>query len=61
MAVHNIKGSIAFSCDGCPEAIETETSDFNEARQEFRQAGWHSAKFGTWMDYCPDCAKAKGL
>lgn len=32
----------AFSCDECPESIETGEEDFNEARAAMIKAGWRA-------------------
>lgn len=46
-----------FSCDECPESIETEESDFNEAKRIITAAGWRTFKGpdGLWANACPVC------
>jgi hypothetical protein len=49
-------GKISFECESCSEVIDTETSDFNDAREKMKNAGWHARKFGEdWVHGCPDC------
>lgn len=49
---------ISFECDGCDEVLETNTSDFNEAREAMNLAGWRARKWGKdWVHSCPDCAR----
>jgi len=51
-------GKFVFECDGCDEVLETDTGDFNEAREAMNLAGWQARKWGTvWIHSCPECAK----
>lgn len=47
----------AFSCDECPESIETGEDDFNEAKALITAAGWRTFKGpdGEWAQACPVC------
>ncbi len=57
-------GCIAFSCDGCPDAIVTSVpvaDSFEEAWAEARAYGWQRReRKGEWQHFCPDC-KAKAV
>lgn len=60
MTSHQVKGgSVAFSCDGCPETEEPEADDFKEAWAELREKGWVTFQIrgGSWAHYCPACAE----
>ena len=57
-----IHGLIVFECDGakCHEALETETRDFNEARDMLAEAGWETHLIGKeWQHVCYDCRSAE--
>jgi hypothetical protein len=43
-------GDIVWECDACGAALETETSDFDSARNLLRREGWKIRKQGDeWM------------
>lgn len=50
-------GKIIFICDSCGDSLETDTKDFEEARQRGRDAGIRTFKSrsGAWMNYCSEC------
>lgn len=52
---------IYFECDGkrCSEIIETETSDFHEAREQLQAARWVTRKGAAdaWEHFCPEHAR----
>ena len=51
-----IHGKIQFECDDCSEVLETDTRDFEEARQQLDGEGWRTEKAGTeWRHLCPEC------
>jgi len=47
----------AFSCDECPESIETDEEDFAAAKAAIEKAGWRTFKGpgGEWAQACPVC------
>lgn len=46
-----------FSCDECPETIETGEDDFNEAKAAIARAGWRTfmGPDKQWANACPVC------
>jgi hypothetical protein len=49
-------GNIVFECDGCGDILDTETSNFNAARNMLKRDGWRAIKIGTdWQHYCTGC------
>jgi hypothetical protein len=58
MTAHTIKGTIAFSCDECPESIETNEQDFADAWNYARSLGWRAQRNarGHFEHECPSCA-----
>jgi GH25 family lysozyme M1 (1,4-beta-N-acetylmuramidase) len=63
VTVQRIGGSVAFSCDGCSETTDETDSQFGEAWDEARAAGWVSARDedGEYEHYCPECARRLGI
>ena len=62
MTLHRERGNIiAFECDGCDEALDTGTADFNEAREELKAERWQTRNGGgdVWLHYCPSCKLGK--
>jgi predicted RNA-binding Zn-ribbon protein involved in translation (DUF1610 family) len=59
MTVHRIKEAIAFSCDECPETIETDERDFSDAWLRAQALGWraHRNSEGQFEHQCPNCAE----
>jgi hypothetical protein len=59
MSVHRIKEAVAFSCDECPETIETNERDFGDAWSYAQAAGWraHRNADGEWEHQCQNCAE----
>lgn len=56
MSLDRIAGRIVFTCDACPDALETDTRNFNEAREALRDAGWRTIPNGSeWEHFCPAC------
>lgn len=53
-----------FSCDECPETIETDEEDFAAAKAKIEAAGWRTFKGPDkqWAQACPVCVAefAKG-
>lgn len=47
------------TCDTCPEHIETECDDFNEAKAAAKKAGWRTyiGPDKEWADSCPPCVE----
>lgn len=57
-----VHGLIVFECDGlkCHEALETETNNFNEARDMLAEAGWETRRIDSeWQHICYDCRSAE--
>lgn len=52
------KGRFVFECDRCDEVLETDTSDFQLARDTMKAEGWRSRKNkkDEWDHFCPKCA-----
>lgn len=51
------EGQVVFECDACPEELETECDDFQEALAVFKRDGWRVEKVGDeWVHTCPSCA-----
>lgn len=49
-------GKILVECDSCDEVLDTETADFDEARNVMKREGWKIRKIAdTWLHGCPDC------
>jgi len=49
-------GIIYVECDSCPEVLDTETKDFNEARDVMRREEWKVRKIANeWLHGCPKC------
>lgn len=48
-----------FSCDTCPEVLDTEVTDSRDAFKEMKRAGWRSYKGpdDEWAHACPLCTK----
>lgn len=60
MTLSYCKGDIIFSCDSCPDAIETGTSNFEAARNVLYRQGWKAYKSGeTWRHRCDTCLDKK--
>jgi predicted RNA-binding Zn-ribbon protein involved in translation (DUF1610 family) len=59
MTVHRIKDTIAFSCDECPETIDTNEHDFTAAWDHARALGWRAQRNveGQFEHECPNCAE----
>lgn len=50
------KGRLVIECDSCPEVLDTETNDFNEAREMMKREGWKVRKIANeWLHGCPKC------
>lgn len=49
-------GIIYVECDSCPEVLDTETRDFDEARDVMKREEWKVRKIaGEWLHGCPKC------
>ena len=49
-------GIIHVECDSCPEVLDTETKDFNEARDVMKREDWKVRKIANeWLHGCPKC------
>lgn len=49
-------GKFVVECDSCPTTLETDTKDFDEARQVMIREGWKVRKIGRdWIHGCPKC------
>jgi Fe2+ or Zn2+ uptake regulation protein len=50
------KGNIVFQCDECGEVLETNTNDFDSARNLLKRERWAVEKIdGEWEHYCSNC------
>jgi len=48
--------SMTFTCDDCGEEFESQSDDFHEARDEFKdEGGCARLECGEWMHFCKDC------
>lgn len=58
MTLDRVEGQIVFYCDSCPEVLETETRDFDEARTIQHNARWKARRAGAgWEHSCPVCVE----
>jgi hypothetical protein len=49
-------GIIHVECDSCSEVLDTETKDFDAARDVMRREDWKVRKIGReWIHGCPKC------
>ena len=53
-----IHGKIQFECEGCDEVLDTDTGDWDEAHEVFKQENWKSYKVGDiWYHNCAECQR----
>jgi hypothetical protein len=62
MSIERQYGKIIIVCDGCGEAYETETPDFQDALTSFKASGGKlslvdQGKQRTWLHWCGDPCK----
>ena len=49
-------GIIFVECDSCSAVLDTQTKDFEEAREAMRREWWKVRKIGSeWVHGCCDC------
>jgi hypothetical protein len=65
MSTTHDHGNIVFQCDGdrCRETLETNTSNFEAARNLLRRAAWRPYKPAgapEWLHQCRGCARQAG-
>lgn len=49
-------GIVIVECDSCSEVLDTETKDFDEAREVMKREGWKVRKVGReYLHGCPRC------
>jgi hypothetical protein len=49
-------GKIFVECDICGAVLETETADFDQARNIMRREGWRARNVcDVWLHGCPKC------
>jgi hypothetical protein len=49
-------GFIHVECDSCPEVLDTQTQDFDEARIVMKREGWQTRKIAdVWLHGCGKC------
>lgn len=49
-------GRLVVECDAYSAVLETETKDFDEAREAMRREEWKVRKVGSdWIHGCPKC------
>lgn len=57
--IERTNGMIWFTCDACPEELDTGERDFAGANAERKRAGWSAEKVGEdWLHLCPDCQES---
>ncbi len=64
MTVARQEGTIWFLCDTCPESIDSEEADFQEAVATMRGAGWNATRVGQagdWVHTCPECRAPEAM
>lgn len=62
MSMTRDAGDITFQCDYCHDDIETETSNFDRAREALLQAGWSPFKYlGEWLHFCTSTCRRNYL
>lgn len=56
-----IKGKIAFICDECSNGLETDTNNWDAAKEILRGEAWQTYKDDNeeWCHRCSDCADAR--
>lgn len=54
------QGKGSYSCDECPEHIDTEETEFEECRRVLAEKGWRTFKGPDklWAHACPSCTEA---
>lgn len=59
MTFEMVSGAGVFHCDECPEHIETEADNFNEALAIAKAAGWRTfiGPDKKWAHTCPSCVE----
>ncbi len=57
MSLTQDHGDHVFQCDSCGETLETNTSNFDSARNALKRAHWkpHKNPQNEWRHYCPQC------
>ena len=55
MTLHRNHRQISWECDTCGEVLDTETHDFDEAREKLLDEGWSAVHLDQWEHYCPGC------
>lgn len=58
MSITRDGGDIVFHCEDCSEYFETETSDFRDAVDAVKGAGWLIIRTSEWEHRCPADAEA---
>lgn len=49
-------GLIVVECDACDEVLDTDTKDFDEAREVMKREEWKARKIAdVWLHGCPRC------
>lgn len=49
-------GRILVECDSCDEVLDTDTADFDAAREAMKREGWRARKIANeWLHGCPKC------
>lgn len=51
-------GDIIWQCDGCGELLDTNTADFDAARNMLTRNQWLTKRASDgWQHFCSDCSK----
>lgn len=54
-------GGRIFSCDGCPDAVEFDKLDFNQAKESLTKWRWKIIPGPRgWQHFCPNCVEKSG-
>lgn len=51
------KGKFEVECNACGDTLETDTGDFNKAREAMDAENWKARrnKKDEWEHFCPNC------
>lgn len=51
------KGHFVVECDDCGQVLDTQTSNFEAARNLMKREGWRAVKSGSdWQHFCEQCS-----
>ena len=60
MSTDRVKGKIVFTCDECEDHLDTDETDFHDARVRLKEERWQYLKDedGKWKHLCTSCANS---